>query len=247
MAVPLLWRLSRLGAWAASATGLTVLQADQASDLARRSLPYIGLSRLPGTWENARPRRTVRLDVPTAWALDFSGVTDANPAGIVAAGELVEVEGLAGEDARDAWLAAFAASYLGADGWLVAAAIGATDATLTTAAGWAPPTVTAGQQIALSASSTSDLEIWETPLASRWRLQVYGSPNPEGALAALRRSFERDPPPGLSRMSPPTVLSLPSGGGREIRGFVDLDLCLEDLWATPISGLAEVSYAPEPL
>lgn len=247
MGVPALWRLSRLAQWAASATGLAVLQADQASDLARRSLPYIGLSRLPGTWENGRPRREVKLDVPTAWGLAFAGVVADDPAGVVVAGELVEVEGLAAGDARDAWLDAFEASYLGADGWLVAAASGPTSATLTTAAGWAPPVVSAGQQIALTVSASADLEIWQTPLASRWRLQVYGSASPEGALASLRRSFERDPPPGLARMSAPTCLSLPSGGGREIRGFVDLDLCLEDLWSAEIEGLADVAYAPEHL
>lgn len=244
MPVPLKYALHRLGTWAAAATGLSVLQADQAPDLARRSLPYLGLSRLPGTWDGGRPRRRNRLDVPTEWSLDFAPILADNPANVVIEGQTVEVDGVAAGDARDAWLLAFEAARFALDGWVTAAEDGATGVTLVTGAGWAPPRVEAGQQIGLTVDTTADLEIWRTPLVTRWRLQVYGVPGslePERALAALRREAERNPPPGLRLPSPPTVLSLPYQGGREVRGYLDLDLALEDLAAYSLSGLAEVT------
>ena len=244
MPIPTRWALSRLGAWATAATGLPILQADQAPDLARPSLPYLGLSRLPGGWETARARRTVGA-VETAWTLSFAGVLAGDPAGVWVADELVEVSGLSAGAARDAWLAALVASYLTVDGWIVATSSGASGVTLATGAGWAPPRVEAGQQVAVVVTASEVREVWRAPISTRWRLQVYGSPSPEGVLGALRRAFERDPSPGLSRMSLPTVLSLPSGGGREVRGFVDLDVALEDLWSATLSPLTGATYAPE--
>lgn len=246
MPLPLKYALYRLGEWATAATGLAVLQADQAPDLARRTLPYLGLSRLPGTWDGGRPRRRNRLDVPTEWALDFSAVVGTDPANVVIEGQTIEVDGEAAGDARDAWLEAFEAARFSQDGWVEAAADGATGVTLVTGSGWAPPRVEAGQQIALTVADSADLEIWRTPVVTRWRLQVYGVPGsyePERALAALRREAERDPPPGLRLPSAPVVLSLPYQGGRELRGYVDLDLALEDLSASPLVGLASVTLS----
>lgn len=242
MPLPLRYGLSRLGVWVGAVTGLPVLQADQGTY--RRDLPYVGISRLPGGW-SGRPEGSLRLLVPTAWTLGFAGVLDTEPAAVEISGETIEVGGVAGAAARTAWITAFTDSYMGADGQLSVATSGASSAILTTGAGWGPPVVRARQQITVTPLTIEPaVEIWRHQQVTRWRVQVYGSPAPESVLGAVRREWERSPPPGLQRLSAPVVLSLPSGADREVRGYLDADLALYDTYRAPGTALASVRSSP---
>ncbi len=223
--LPTRYTLKRFSTWLEGATGLTVLQPDQGTY--RPDLPYLGISTLPGSWDGGTPRVESRSALPVAWLLDFSAVDGTNPVASTVGPETILVAaGLSPTASRDAFRAALQATWIDADGWIVIADSGAEALTITTGSGWAPPAVTARQQIAVTVTSSEAAKTILTPKLSRYRVQAYGSTRPEAdnAVEAIRAEYYDDPPPFLRNVTNPTSLAIRSGADLDARSFVDVEI-----------------------